>query len=162
MLFNKQRGLDTEIIVNKELEASKLFVGKIVALIVELSEAVNEWRAFKFWSNDQIPRKDELLEEIADCLSFILSLGIEMEYEKKAIQFITVNINDFDVDIKRNILTILQHVLYFERNRSVSDYLYMFQSFVDLVHEWGFTWEEVVQAYEKKNRINHLRQVEGY
>jgi dimeric dUTPase (all-alpha-NTP-PPase superfamily) len=161
-LFNMQRGLDTEIVVEKRLDPSKLFLSKVVGLIVELGEATNEWRAFKYWSYNQIPSRDELLEELVDCLHLTLSLGLEMQYEKKAIQFISVKINDFEVDIKRSILTTFQHILTFENIRSSANYLYMFQSLVDLIHELGFTWDEVEEAYEKKNKVNHLRQVEGY
>lgn len=74
----------------------------ILALQVELGELANEWRGFKFWSNDREPRTikrvatdwndvgtpnewdiftdiNPLLEEYVDCLHFILSIGIELE-----------------------------------------------------------------------------------
>ncbi len=157
-----QRGLDTNIAVEKNLDTSTLFTEKVIALLVELAEAINEWRSFKFWSNDQIPREEELLEELVDCIHFALSIGNDMRYEKEAIQFISLQENDFEPNIKRSILSLFRTIIDFEQNRSSSNYLQMFQSLIDLILELGFSWEDVEMTYDKKNRINHLRQIEGY
>ncbi|MCP1355066.1 dUTP diphosphatase [Aneurinibacillus migulanus] len=55
-LFDMQRVLDERIIKDKGLEGKDLLPGKILALQVELGELANEWRGFKFWSNDMRPR----------------------------------------------------------------------------------------------------------
>ncbi|KIV57516.1 dUTP diphosphatase [Aneurinibacillus migulanus] len=54
-LFDMQRVLDERIIKDKGLEGKDLLPGKILALQVELGELANEWRGFKFWSNNQKP-----------------------------------------------------------------------------------------------------------
>lgn len=56
-LFEMQRKLDEHI--EKEhprQEGEDRLLKKILALQVELGELANEWRGFKFWSNDQEPR----------------------------------------------------------------------------------------------------------
>jgi len=55
-LFETQAKLDKRIVVQKELEEQDLLDKKILALQVELGELANEWRGFKFWSEDQEPR----------------------------------------------------------------------------------------------------------
>ncbi|MFC4389125.1 dUTP diphosphatase [Gracilibacillus marinus] len=55
-LFEIQAGLDEHIIQEKGLQGQDLLDKKILALQVELGELANEWRGFKFWSNDQEPR----------------------------------------------------------------------------------------------------------
>ncbi|WP_100406651.1 dUTP diphosphatase [Bacillus solitudinis] len=162
-LFDRQRDLDQNIIESKKLIPSTLFSRKILALLVELGEGINEWGAFKFWSNDQIPRRDELLEEIVDFLHFILSLGIEYKYEILAINCIAIPVeNDFETDITNSFIMLYHRITLFYITRSATNYCYVFQSLVDLIHDIGFKWEEVEEAYENKNRINHLRQAEGY
>ncbi|GAA0491103.1 dUTP diphosphatase [Salinibacillus aidingensis] len=56
-LFDMQRQLDNHIIKEKGLEGQDLLDKKILALQVELGELANEARFFKFWSNDQEPRR---------------------------------------------------------------------------------------------------------
>jgi dimeric dUTPase (all-alpha-NTP-PPase superfamily) len=56
-LFEMQGGLDDHIKREQGLKGVRLFDEKILALIVELGECANEWRVFKFWSNDQEPRR---------------------------------------------------------------------------------------------------------
>ena len=55
-LFEMQRKLDERIIEEKGLQGQNLLDKKILALQVELGELANEWRGFKFWSNDQEAR----------------------------------------------------------------------------------------------------------
>lgn len=62
-LFEIQAGLDIHILKNHPVlendpEYSRL-EKKHVALLVELGEMMNEWRGFKFWSNDQRARTKE-------------------------------------------------------------------------------------------------------
>ncbi|MGE6624638.1 dUTP diphosphatase [Bacillus pumilus] len=56
-MFEMQKELDDRIIREKGLEGQDLLPGLILALQVELAECANEWRGFKFWSNDQQPRR---------------------------------------------------------------------------------------------------------
>ena len=47
---------------------------------VELGEALQEWKSFKYWKkNKGIIDINKLLEEIADCLHFALSLENEIK-----------------------------------------------------------------------------------
>src|SRR5690625_2695602 len=54
-LFKKQMELDAHITQKRGLEGQLLLDKRIVALICELYECVNEARFFKFWSDDQKP-----------------------------------------------------------------------------------------------------------
>ena len=98
-LFDLQRQLDEHI--EKEhprQDGEDRLAKKILALQVELGELANEWRGFKYWSNNQEPRtalteipsyagipfftdaktRNPMLEEYVDCLHFILSIGLEL------------------------------------------------------------------------------------
>ena len=54
-LFEMQAALDTHIEHEHPNVADRL-EKKILALLVELGELAQNWRGFKFWSNDQEPR----------------------------------------------------------------------------------------------------------
>lgn len=66
-LFEMQKKLDEHIIKEKGLEGQNLLPRKMLALQVELGELANEWRGFKFWSNNQEPRTEEFYEIIELC-----------------------------------------------------------------------------------------------
>jgi len=55
-LFDIQKVLDAAIIEKKGLEGRDTLPEKILALQVELGECANEWRGFKFWSENQKSR----------------------------------------------------------------------------------------------------------
>ncbi len=59
-LFEAQKKLDDHIEKNKGLEGKNLLDKKILALQVELGELANEWRGFKYWSENQEPNGEEL------------------------------------------------------------------------------------------------------
>ncbi|MCY9674648.1 dUTP diphosphatase [Bacillus pumilus] len=185
-MFEMQKELDNRIIREKGLEGQDLLPGLILALQVELAECANEWRGFKFWSNDQQPRtciinkkgetsrdyyKNPLLEEYVDCLHFILSIGNLTKYSKN---------NDVN-DLKRNtleasgvkaFLELFKEITFFNEERKVSKntigltrimiYERIFWRFNELGIALGFTPEQIEQAYMDKNAVNHKRQQEGY
>lgn len=56
-IFETQEQLDAHIIKNHPVQPGEDRVSKkVLALLTELSECAQEWRQFKFWSNDQVPR----------------------------------------------------------------------------------------------------------
>lgn len=61
-MFQMQAELDNRIIREKGLEGQDLLPGLILALQVELAECANEWRGFKFWSDDQQPCTEKKIE----------------------------------------------------------------------------------------------------
>lgn len=60
-LFTTQKILDDRIVKEKELDGQDLLDERILALQVELGELANEWRGFKFWSEDREPTKKKNL-----------------------------------------------------------------------------------------------------
>lgn len=181
-LFETQRLLDEKIYDRfPELRGKNNLDWKILALQVELGECANEWRGFKKWSDDQKPRgqgtyleygckcegmgnrwveKNPLLEEYVDCLHFILSIGLELD-------FLKVDIYDFllaqrEVTITDVFLSTFEATAAIDVGRSHEEYSYLFSRFIELGNMLGFTWEQIERAYYAKNQINHERQATGY
>jgi len=61
-LFPLQKELDERIMKEKGLEGQDLLDKKILALQVELGELAQNWRGFKFWSEDQEPNVKIIIE----------------------------------------------------------------------------------------------------
>lgn len=105
---------------------------RILALLVEIGEMTNEWRRFKFWSNDQEPRTksvcedcggdgvtglyddldckcetvtNPLLEEYVDGLHFVCSIGNAL-YINQSQVYIPVGNNGAEDDYK----SVLHHI----------------------------------------------------
>lgn len=67
-LFNQQRILDAEIEQKHPIHPGEnRLAKKLLALSVELGECANEWRGFKFWSENQKARTYKHLGDCAEC-----------------------------------------------------------------------------------------------
>lgn len=179
-LFNMQKALDDHIKKEKGLEGQDLLDKKILALQVELGELAQNWRGFKFWSEDQRARgedeyleyrpidqggshwvrKNPLLEEYVDCLHFILSIGKDLNMADDVI----INFRGFKGLKSSNIVRQINEIFYFVSRIQIDkdDYYDAAMEFLDLGEMLGFTWEQIEQAYISKNEINHQRQEGGY
>lgn len=169
-LFQTQKVLRDRIGYNEPDRFNKL----ILALLVELGECANEWRGFKFWSQDQKPRTHKsrgpymnledaefynpLLEEYVDKLHFIVEQGIEIEFDPNEWAFTGWKRED----ITTQYISIAQKVTDFWDGMREQDYVDLFELFIGLGEMLGFTWEQIEQAYYAKNKINHVRQETGY
>lgn len=160
----KQKELDERIIRDKNivLSSGELLLNTCVALDVELAEMMNDHQGFKIWKENNEP-KDGLLEEIADCMSFFLSianqLDIDLEHWFEHVELL-INWNDCNfkyITIKRHLANAI-----FSDEFSKESFKMAFYEFVYLAEEcFGFT-DKVEEAYYKKNEINHERQNNNY
>lgn len=159
-LFEIQMELD-ECIENKhpEIKNKNNLDWKILALLVELGECANEWRGFKKWSNDQETRTEKMLEEYVDCLHFILSIGLEINYDTN--KEFNVNENSY-----KDVLTYFNETFLsiglFYYNRKDYDYSDLVVNLLDLGTYLGFTWEQIEKAFIDKTEISYQRQNNGY
>jgi len=156
-LFQLQNTLDHRIETQHHLEGVTVFNKKILSLQVELGELANETRCFKFWSTKEPSSKDVILEEYVDCLHFILSLGIEKNY-----QDINLNVKDSICELSEQFLDLYITISTFITSPSIDNYLNIFQNFLSLGQSLGFSQEDIENAYLYKNKINHERQDNGY
>lgn len=103
-----------------------------------------------------------LLEEYVDCLHFILSIGLELEFTDLCINHSSVKRLPEQIDSMINFSTLFSFVDQLRRAKSFHWYDSLFERFVVLGFSLGFTWEQIEQAYYDKNAINHTRQDTGY
>src|SRR5690625_7839564 len=73
-LFPLQKQLDEHILKEKGLHGQNLLDKKAVAILTELGEVLNELQIWKFWKENNYPRKKKMLEEYVDNIHFIISI----------------------------------------------------------------------------------------
>lgn len=156
-LFKQQEELDRRIVEEKGLEGEDLLSQKILALQVELGELANETRCFKFWSVKPPSGRSVILEEYTDCLQFVLSVGLELGIPSD---------EKFQINITHDNLTQCLSYLMVNawklRETGRLGYILFVNDFLGLGKMLGFSWGEIVKAYDAKNKINHQRQASGY
>ncbi|OXM83986.1 dUTP diphosphatase [Paenibacillus rigui] len=170
-LFEMQRELDEKIIKEKGLQDMDRLPYLILALQVELGECANEWRGFKYWSNEREPRtsvadtkykpitgdplegflshkvRNPLLEEYVDCLIFILSIGLTQGYNE-SIPALGRNVYKYKTDeITSHFSTVFRAISDFEFRPNEGDYMRIWMSILGLGEMLGFTCEQIEQAY---------------
>ncbi|WP_445661474.1 dUTP diphosphatase [Bacillus sp. FSL K6-3431] len=106
-----------------------------------------------------------LLEEYVDCLHFILSIGLELQFGN----FTMIGNAPKPKTVTDMFLITFESINNFYKARYSGDetlteikYTIVFDCFLTLGEMLGFTWEQIEQAYISKNEINHVRQSEGY
>ncbi len=156
-LFKMQEELDRFIQSNQKI-TEDVFRKKGLALLVELAELANETRCFKFWSSKKASERSVILEEYVDSIHFLLSLGIEKDLN---------TLENWPEPISGNDLTELflqtQHAIQaFLENYSMSNFMEIWSCYGGLAVALEFSYDEVLDAYMKKNKTNYDRQKEGY
>ncbi len=90
---------------------SEMFKKNAIEFLVELGEFVNESKCFKYWSI-KTPKKEEMLEEFADCITMLLfffnDLNISLKEEYNHIE-------------SKNVLDVINY-LYYKGSKIISDY----------------------------------------
>jgi dimeric dUTPase (all-alpha-NTP-PPase superfamily) len=115
-------------------------------------------RSFKFWSIKSPSEKQVILEEYVDGIHFISSLSIAKGLETEF--FLPDNIptlNKKELTVAFNKLFSQMSTL--DNPNGINDW---FREYLILGYQLGFTYQEIYQAYFKKNQINFKRQEENY
>ena len=134
-----------------------------LAFLVELGELANETRFFKFWSIDQEMRKEKALVEYVDNIHFILDIGLGMHISNYNYWFDESNIKDHAYDnLTGQFLWVSNTVTKLWMRDQSEDFETLVYEYIALGYMLGFSWEEIEQSYMEKNKINHLRQQNGY
>lgn len=164
-LCEMQQILDDRIINEHHLEGKNLEDNKILALLVEISELANETRCFKHWSTKGPSEQSVILEEYVDSLHFFLSIANSRKYDVDHLY--RTYLQDFqpkaeEVSLVYAFKLVMEKIIMMENHPDRFHYMDSFHAYLNLGRMLGFNWEQIEQAYIKKNEINHKRQDNGY
>jgi dimeric dUTPase (all-alpha-NTP-PPase superfamily) len=156
-LFTRQKELDDYIEQKHGLTSKDLFEEKILALFVEIGELANETRCFKFWSVKEPSPKEVILEEYVDGIHFLLSLGLERGLTPKKAE-------PFEQETTTTALfnQMYRAIDYFKDQQNEETYLIVFELYLKLARQLGFTDDDILTAYHDKNDVNFKRQDSNY
>lgn len=152
-LLEMQKALDEALMKEHGLTEYPLEKTKI-ALFVELGEMMNELQTeFKWWKKTAKYDREKGLEEYVDCLHFALSLTNYFRVEEK--QLYQYDVVLFDDNLSQNLFNVYESVV-IECGQNILYEIFALGSY------FGFTWEEIYEAYKKKNAVNYERLKNGY
>lgn len=156
-LFAMQKKLDNYISDQHQLDNKNLLEERFLALLVELGELANETRCFKFWSTQAASERAIILEEYVDNIHFLLSIGLHTDY-----QFQTIEVKTKEKETTLMFNEVFTRAMTFYKERTENNYLALFEAYIQLADILGFTENDIIEAYHKKNEINYARQDSGY
>ena len=156
-LFALQAELDQEIAASHQVDYESTFSRRVLALLVELGEFANETRCFKYWSFKEPSPKDVILDEYADGLHFLLSLGIPLGVTEYTHYFRVE-----EKDLTKAIMKVYADVSDLHEHYDVDHYAKAFRDYLNIIPLFDYGEEEVLDAYVKKLGTNHKRQKEHY
>ena len=156
-LFPLQAGLDAEIAATHNVSYESTFSRRLLSLLVELGEFANETRCFKYWSLKGPSPKERILDEYADGLHFLLSLGIPLGVDHYR-HYFKVEVKD----LTEALLNVYENALKLREEYTVEQYAKTFGSYLNLIPLFDYSVEEVGKAYLAKLNVNHKRQEDHY
>ena len=120
-LYVKQRELDEEIARNHNVTYESTRNKRTLSLLVELGEFANSTRTFKYWSNKGPESKERVLDEFADGLHFLLSLGIDQGFIVN-----TIEVEDDETNLTDNLLRTYELTSIFYLDKTLNNYLALY------------------------------------
>lgn len=156
-LYELQNELDQEIYDKFSLTREATSIRRRLALLVELGECVNETRCFKFWSMKGPSAADVILEEYADGIHFLLSLGIDLKDTAEELKSIKAS-----EDLTEAYLKMYELCLDFNQHFDLEHYHHCFAYYLGIAEQLGYTAEDIREHYFLKNKENHHRQDTNY
>jgi dimeric dUTPase (all-alpha-NTP-PPase superfamily) len=156
-LYSLQASLDAEIANNHHITYETTFERRLLALIVEIGELANETRCFKYWSNKGSSPKEVVMDEFADGIHFLLSLGIPLHANKYLYE-----IKKSDLDLTRQIHEVYKAAVTLLDHYDLKHYEDAFQKYLNLSASIGMSEEDVINSYKAKLKVNHVRQETNY
>jgi dimeric dUTPase (all-alpha-NTP-PPase superfamily) len=157
LMLAEQAKLDAHIQQQHQVSYASTREKRLLALLVEVGEMINETKTFKFWSKKPSAEKPIILDEYADGLHFLLSLSIEVQSSQHHYE-----IAHLSKTLTQATIDVFQAISDLSKAFTVKALEKSFQSYINLIPLLGFTSEEVVEAYFKKLGVNYTRQKNAY
>ena len=157
-LYLQQAKLDLEIQKNHKTSYKETRNKRCLAFLVELGELANATRCFKFWSFKNSEEKARLIDEFADGLHFILSIGLDHQYVLDNLEF-DDNIN---LDLSSTFLETYNYFSNFLKNDTLENYKNAFIKFLSIAIKLNFSLDDIINGYLKKLSVNYQRQETNY
>lgn len=158
-IFDMQRELDKEIHTKHNVSYRTINRELKLALIVELAELANEIRSFKFWSTKGPSPKETILEEYVDGIHFITSICIRYMVSPKWEVKRYLNKYTDPKQITKAFVWLFRQTCNINTAWKAR---YWYMNYLKFGFRLGFSMQDIIDAYMKKNKVNHKRQKDNY
>ena len=118
---------------------------------------INVNRCFKFWSLKKDYDKQVLGDEFVDCLHFILSISLHFNLDQTEYEIKDVVYDDNELTLK-----VLYLISLAGKIESKDDCKKFIIQLFELAFTFGFTAQDIIDFYIKKNQVNFKRQQDNY
>lgn len=156
-ILELQKQLDNNIHTKHNINPKEVFEKRRLALIVEICEMINVNRCFKFWSLKKDYDKQVLGDEFVDCLHFILSISLHFDLDQTEYEIKDVVYDDNELTLK-----VLYLISLAGKIESKEDCKKFIIQLFELAFTFGFTAQDIIDFYIKKNQVNFKRQQDNY
>lgn len=154
-LFEVQKNVDMVIAknINIEIHKEENVFDRAIAFKVEIGELANEIGFFKYWKQSHEMDKAKTIEELADCVAFLLSIGISRSYV----------VSEIDPHQWKKVpIKHLFSYLFKNELRTVNEWKTAFENLICIGLHLGFSIAEMEVSYYTKSGENIERQRNGY
>ena len=160
-LFELQKIMETNVKENLasdySFDSSYALTDKEIAYQCEVYELINELGFFKYWKHSKKQNRLRILDEAADVMHMLLSIGLHKGYERLPIR--DPEPMSFAADYPYSELFLMWKDAGVD---TVGRWQLSWELFLSLMLKAGFEWNDLTDAYEVKHKTNILRQKEGY
>lgn len=154
-IIEQQKLLDKEIEIAHSIDTDNTDK-MIIALYTEIGEFANEVQSFKYWKKQKTINQNNLLEEYADGLHFLMSFGIKLNCDS-SIEPITVS-----QDINDQFLAMFDSVSKMSKKISKKKVQESIAIYLGLAKLLNISDEQINVAYTMKNKKNFERIKNNY
>lgn len=145
---------------NEFVQAEEKNTMRILALLTELGELANEVQSFKYWKNSKKIEREEMMEEYADGLHFLVSLAL-IEKQDNWDDVEIMPIVKFQ-DINEQFIYMFELVVNLKKNSSLDLVFEAIGAYLGIAHLLGMNDEDIQSSYDKKNKKNIERIKNNY
>ena len=156
-LYGYQSKLDAEIASKHNVDYEVTHSRRLLALIVEIGELANETRCFKYWSNKGPSAKEIVMDEFADGLHFLLSLGIPLNASK-----FEYEITKIDIPLTEQFHNVYKLATNLLDHYDSAHYEECFQEYLTIAASIGMSSDDIINSYLAKLSVNYKRQETNY
>lgn len=145
--FKVQDEANRLLVMDRTLNDYKLTARKLLSLHVKLSDLANETKCFKYWEEEgNLPSNDSIMAKYIDCLSHILTIGLDKNYSD--LKEVDLNPNDDCLsDQFLNLFIDLNDIII---SPSKDHYQTLFEDFMSLGVSLGYSESIIDDKYHSK------------
>lgn len=160
VLYAKQEELEQFVRENvgmteEEFSTVEMVDYRIFAFKVELGEFANETGWFKYWKQSHKLNKEKVVEELADCIHFLLAIGLYRKYRS-----FVPDLNWEKWNLRE--APVLWTSIMENGIGSSGQWKTAFEQLICIGVKLGYSLEEIHLSYLLKNQKNIERQLANY